>query len=108
MLTRDFILSLDDLPREEVAIPEWKGSVYVRALTGAERDSLERMISKDNVSRARIAVLSVVDADGNRLFTDGDVDRLAGKHGGALERIVNASLRFNRLTDAAITDAGNA
>mgnify|MGYP001354239450 CR=1 FL=1 len=108
MLTRDEILGLDDLPREEVVIPEWKGSVYVRALTGAERDALERMISKDSVSRARIAVLSVVNAEGERLFTDADVDRLAGKHGGALERIVNASLRFNRLTDAAITDAGNA
>ena len=107
MLTRDQILSLDDLPREEVHISEWGGSVFVRALTGGERDQLERMIAKDSVSRAKIAALCVVDADGCRMFSDKDVDALANKHGGALEKIVNAALRFNTLTDEAVTDAKN-
>jgi hypothetical protein len=98
MLTRDAILGLDDLPREEVNIPEWGGSVYVRALTGAERDQLERMISKDSVSRAAIAALCVVDAKGERLFSAKDVDKLATKHGSALERIVSAALRFNTIS----------
>jgi hypothetical protein len=104
MLTRDAILALDDLPREEVHIPEWRGSVWVRALTGGERDQLERMISRENVSRASIVSLCVVDAEGNRLFTGKDVEKLAGKHGGALERIVNAALRFNALTDDSIEE----
>ena len=107
MLTRDQILAADDLPRVEVAVPEWKGSVYVRALTGAERDQLERMITKDSVSRAKIAALCVVSEAGDRLFTDKDVDKLAAKHGGALEKIVNAALRFNAVTDEGIADAGN-
>lgn len=107
MLTRDQILAIDDLPREEVAIAEWKGSVFVRALTGAERDQLERMISKDTVSRAKIVALCVVDADGKRLFSEKDVDALAGKHGGALEKIVNAALRFNAISDEGLQDAGN-
>ena len=107
MLTRDAILGMDDLPREEVQIPEWKGSVFVRALTGSERDQLERMITKDTLSRAKIAALCVVSESGERMFTDKDVEALAGKHGGALEKIVNAALRFNALTDAAVTEAGN-
>jgi hypothetical protein len=108
MLTRDEILALDDLPRQEVKIPEWKGSVYVRALTGEERDKLERMITKDSVSRAGIVALCVVDEKGERLFKEADVAKLAGKHGRALEKIVNAALRFNALTEEAITEAGNA
>jgi hypothetical protein len=98
---------MDDLPREEVFIPEWKGNVYVRALTGAERDQLERMIAKDNVSRAAIVALCVVNEAGERLFTDKDVQKLATKHGSALERIVNAALAFNALTDEAIEAGKN-
>lgn len=108
MLTRDAILSLDDLPRSEVRIPEWGGSIYVRALNGEERDQLERMIAADSVSRAAIAALVVVDAEGNRLFTEpSDVAALAKKHGSALERIVTAALRFNAISEDGLADAGN-
>ena len=104
MLTRDMILAADDLPREEVEIPEWGGSVYVRVLTGGERDQLERMIAKDSVSRAAIAALCLVDATGARLFTDADVEKLAQKNGGALEKIVTAALRFNAISDVGIAE----
>ena len=40
-LTRDSILSADDLPMVKVECPEWKGHVYVRTMTGKERDSFE-------------------------------------------------------------------
>ena len=106
-LTRDAILGLDDLPRVEVAIPEWGGSVFVRALTGGERDQLERMIAKDAVSRASIVALCVVDEKGERLFAQKDVEKLAGKHGGALEKIVSAALSFNSLSAEALTEAKN-
>lgn len=107
MLTRDQIFALDDLPRREVAIPEWKGSVYVRALTGAERDQLERMLAKDSASRASIAALCVVDKKGERLFSEDDVEKLAKKNGTALERIVTAALQFNALTEQALDEAKN-
>ena len=41
MLSRNAILNADDLPRKEVFVSEWNGSVFVRALTGAERDKRE-------------------------------------------------------------------
>ena len=35
-LSRSQILSKkDNLPRQEVLVPEWEGSVWVRSLTGA-------------------------------------------------------------------------
>jgi hypothetical protein len=106
-LTKDAILSANDLPREAVEIPEWGGTVYVRALNGDERDALERMVTTDKVSRAAIAALCVVDESGKRLFSSDDLPALAAKHGGALERIVNAAMRFNTLTVAGMDDAKN-
>ncbi len=104
MLTRDQIFAIDDLPREEVYIAEWEGSVYVRALTGGERDELERMLSKGSAGRAAIVALCTIDADGNRLFSKDDIEKLAGKNGSALEKIVSAALRFNALTDEAFAE----
>jgi hypothetical protein len=98
-LNREAILGLQDLPKKEVPIPEWNGSVYVRALTGRERDTLERMIQRDDVSRAAIVALVTVDEHGKRLFTDEDVSALGEKSGAALEKIVGAALSFNMLTE---------
>ena len=40
-LSREDILKAEDLPTEEVPVPEWGGSVLVRGLTGRERDLFE-------------------------------------------------------------------
>ena len=40
-LTRDAILSADDLRTESVDCPEWQGTVTIRELNGSERDSFE-------------------------------------------------------------------
>ena len=104
MLNRDAIFSIDDLPREEVFVSEWNGSVYVRALSGAERDELERMLSKGAASRAAIVALCAVDASGERLFSADDVDALAKKNGRALEKIVTAAMRFAMISDEGIDE----
>ena len=106
ILNRDAILAIDDLPREEVQIPEWKGSVFVRALTGGERDQLERMTTTD-MSRAKMVALCAVDENGQRLFSEKDVEHLTAKNGRALEKIVHAAMRFNAISDEGIKDAGN-
>lgn len=106
-LTRDAILGLHDLKSTPVEVPEWGGTVYVRALNGSERDGLERMITSDSISRAAIAAMVTCDNQGVRLFGDDDVPALAQKHGGALERIVNAAMQFNVLTSASQSEAGN-
>jgi hypothetical protein len=111
MLTRDQILAVDDLPRQEVTVPEWNGSVYVRAFNGAERAQLERIVANANSDDEvfpRLAALSIVDEHGERMFSDEDVAQLAKKHGRALQKIVNAALRFNAISDDGVADAGNA
>ena len=38
LLSKEQILAAEDLPHKDVPVPEWKGTVRVRALTGFERD----------------------------------------------------------------------
>ena len=82
LLTREAILQAQDLPTEQVHVPEWGGDVLVRALTGAERDRFEQSIveqrgksTRMNLQniRAKLVALTVVDEQGNRIFKDEDV-----------------------------------
>lgn len=108
MLTREQILKADDLPHEEVPVPEWGGSVLVWTLTGAERDAFEeatlqkrgkrREADLSNI-RARLAALAVRDADGKRLFGDSDVVALGRKSARALDRVFAVAQRLNGITD---------
>ncbi len=107
MLSREQILAAVDLPREEVYIAEWAGSVWVRTLSAAERDALEaasvqargkdRSVNLANL-RARLAVLCLVDEQGQRLFTDTDAVALGQKSAKALARVYDVAARLNGLS----------
>lgn len=100
MLNRDSILAASDLPTEEVPVPEWGGSVYVRTMSGTERDSFEQSIvdaKKGNGMvnvRARLAVRVLCDDKGGRLFADSDADALGKKSGKALDRVFEVAQRL--------------
>ncbi len=48
ILTKEAILAADDLPRETVLMPEWGGDVYVRTMSGTDRDAFESsLIARD-------------------------------------------------------------
>lgn len=104
ILSRDAILNADDLERRPVEVPEWGGTLYVRSLTGAERDHFETSLfegqgkgRKENFAnlRARMVALCAVDGEGERLFADADVAALGGKNAAALDRVFDAAQRLN-------------
>lgn len=99
MLSRNSILTANDLPKEKVDVPEWGGHLYVRALNGVERDQVERMAVSDTVSKAAIVAMVAVDENGEQLFTNDDIPALEKKNGTALLRIVNAAFTLNFLSD---------
>jgi primosomal protein N'' len=108
LLTRDAILQAQDLPTEQVHVPEWGGDVLVRALTGAERDRFEQSIveqrgksTRMNLQniRAKLVALTVVDEQGNRIFKDEDVKWLGNKSAAALDRIFEVAQRLSGLRD---------
>jgi len=107
LLSRDDILGAQDLPSEDVDVPEWGGCVRVRGLTGAERDAFEaeivQMRGRDthvnlrNV-RAKLVARSIVDEDGKRIFGDADVHALGKKSAVALQRVFEVAQRLSGLT----------
>lgn len=106
-LNRDQILEVADLKTETVSVPEWGGEVIVASMTGEARDVWEQSLvvaeggkSRANLEniRARLVVATVVDENGNRLFTDKDVAILGRKSSAALERVCKVAQRLNGLT----------
>lgn len=93
-LSRDSILAVNDTSIASVDVPEWGGSVYVRPMTGRDRDAYDMEIvsagGKIENMRARFAVRVVCDADGNPIFKPEDADALGKKSAKALDRIYNA------------------
>lgn len=103
-LTKDDILRAPDIKTEKVEVPEWGGSVHVRTMTGAERDAWESRLlavtetkKYDNL-RATLVAMTCSDENGNRLFSDGDIEALGRKSAAALGRIYDVALRVNALT----------
>jgi hypothetical protein len=111
-LDKKAILSAQDLKYEDVEVPEWGGTVRVKELSAGERDQFEALTTKitfrnnkqefeptlENI-RAKLVALSVVDENGNNLFTTADVKELAKKSASAMNRICEVASRLSGLGD---------
>ena len=99
ILTKEAILAADDLPRELVSVPEWGGDVFVRTMTGTDRDAFEAsLIGKEgrmeNV-RARLVSLTLCNEAGERMFDDAEIAALGKKSARALDRVFSVAQRLN-------------
>lgn len=113
ILKRDAILATEDLKKELVKVPEWGGEVYVRCMTGTERDAFESEaynvkgknveINKDNF-RSRLLVRVLVDEKGERLFSDQDVSALGAKSAKTLDRLFTVAMKVNGLSKDDVED----
>ena len=108
VLSRDDILAVDDIKIESMDVPEWGGSVFVRGMTGAERDQFESSIISidgDNQKvdmrdiRAKLCSKSICDEDGKKLFTPADIKELSKKSAVALQRVFKVAQRLSGITD---------
>lgn len=112
-LTREAILDCSDLETEKVEIPQWGGYVFVRSLTGKERDDFEsscveikgkrRETNLSNI-RAKLVSLTTVDSEGKRLFSESDVAELGSKNAGALDAIFSVAQRLSGLSEKDVND----
>jgi len=127
-LDRNDILDANDLPTEDIKIPEWGGcTVRVKTLTGAERDAFEDFITNRNGkkskittqdARARLVARTVVDEQGNLMFTPdkyinrrgkrtyvpGDIPALTKKSAAALDRIFSVAMQLCGMKQEDIED----
>lgn len=108
LLNREAILGSQDIVTQDVAVPEWGGSIRVRTMTVAERnDFARRASSEDKVSVAAwlISVLAV-DQAGVTLFKPEDVQELERRNFRAVDRVVQAILEVNGITEKKVEEAG--
>lgn len=107
-LSRDAILAANDSNLVSVDVPEWGGSVFVRPMTGAERDEYDLEMAGDaklkNI-RGRLAVRVVCDESGARLFKDSDAEALGTKSASALDRIYDAMQKASKTRAQDISEA---
>lgn len=115
-LNRREILAAKDFRLEPVDVPEWGGRVYVRTMTGQERDAFEDTVIKIRDPKTGIpktikglktllVALTACDSKGKRLFAgDGDEKKLAQKSGAAIERIFEVAQKMSHITDEAIQE----
>lgn len=102
-LTADDILAADDREIKEMPVPEWGGSVYLRTISGAERDRFEAETfrqDKPNYEnlRARYLAITLVDEKGEPLFNKKQVTQLGQKAAPVLDRLFTESARMNAMS----------
>jgi hypothetical protein len=101
MLSKEAIMTTVSCKVQELEVPEWGGTVYLRQISGAERDAFEASVmgNKLNNLRGRFAVLVLSDENGKRMFLDSEANSVGEKNGKALDRVFEAGRKFNGMTD---------
>ena len=112
ILSKDQILGVEDLPSEDVHIPEWGGSVRIRGMTASERDSFEADIAGEKANwqnfRARWIVYCCIDEKGNKIFDKRDAKQLGQKSGKAVSKLFSRLQHLSGMTsEAAEEKQGN-
>ena len=107
-LTREQILGIKSFRSKTIEIPEWNGEVRLKAMSGAERESLEERVyetvgdklqMKKGVSYIpELLVKSWCDDDGNRLFQDDEIDLIKAKDSTILAKLFKVAAEVNGLS----------
>jgi len=114
ILTRDAMLGVQDMKIEKVYVEPWGGSVYIRTMSGRQKDDFDlsmytvvpgtkgtkkerREVNLRNF-RSRLIIATVCDEKGTLIFTDKDLIAIGRKSAVALDIIVDAARKLNGIT----------
>ena len=102
------IVGANDLKLTKVAVPEWRGVVYLRPMTAKDRDFYENLMfnmRSTNQSkrsdiwsglRCRVLAATMTDADGRLLFADKDQWKLlSGKNTVVIVRLFELAMSLS-------------
>ena len=124
-LTKENVFKSEDVKKEWVDIPEWAGGLYIKVMSGEERDAFEMAMFKTNDMndftrnfdnmRARLIAFTAVGEDGKQIFNPvlkydiqgklyGDVAELGKKSSIILDRIYVVAQKLNKLRKEDIED----
>jgi hypothetical protein len=109
-LTAEDILAAHDEEIRAVAVPEWGGRVWVKGITGTERDRFEQSQLEGrgrnrqvnlNMFRARLVAAAAIrsETDKRPLFDISQVQRLGQKSAKALQRVFDVASDLAGMSD---------
>jgi hypothetical protein len=113
MNLREKILESQDLPVEKVPCPEWGCDVWIRTLSGVERDQFEESClvqrgkkKEANMrnARAKLVCLAAVDESGKQIFGPADHDNLGSKSSKVLDRLFGVASRLAGISQTDMED----
>lgn len=102
------IIAANDARLEKVHVPEWGGDVYLRVISGTDRDRFEEAYADQKMKafRIRFLLLTICDEAGERLFKDEQADALGKKSSVVINRLFEAAWKLNAFTQEAIDELG--
>lgn len=112
---RDSILAADDLERQPVNIEGWHFPVFVRVISGRERQQLVEKWNEVKEDEAAmqdllpfVCALCLVDEGGDQPFEPteaADLELLKAKGARQLEAVYHAAMKLNGMEDDALDEA---
>ena len=96
LLSADAILKADDLPWEDVDVPEWGGTVRVRRVMA--EDFYQYVGNGDGTTKNKIprfCALAMIDENGKPLFTPEQAEALGKKSYRAMDRVHEVAKRLS-------------
>lgn len=116
-LTLSDILNATDTKIEKCPVPEWGGDVYLRVISGTERDEYDQFLrtrtdekgrlKEGRMVRQKLLTLALCDEKAVKLIqSDADGKKLFdAKNSAILCRLFDAAQRLNYLNDSALEDS---
>lgn len=107
ILTLDQIKAASDLPREEVDVPEWGGSVVVQGVSVADGMRLLKDMQgeKGEIDSEKAALLAFAYGVVEPPISRDDLEWLRQKSLGAVTRVTQVFMRLSGLENAALKEA---
>jgi hypothetical protein len=100
-----------DVKTREVKVPEWNVTLFVRSMSGTDRarfkaiaDRLQKE-GKEADADSWLLILTAVDEQGNRIFSDEDFEKLNSKSATVLTHVAKEALIVNGLLPESIDEA---
>ena len=110
ILSKDAILSKEDVKTKQIHIPEWEGDVIISTMSGYARDRFEASVIGKNGGantiniRAKLVASTLVDEQGKLIFSEDDILKLGKKSSTALDRIFEEAQKLNNIGEQEIDE----